>query len=59
MKGIEKKIHFWAKIGEPVKGTGESAQPIMELVDQLSLLDQGPTKGCKKKKNSPPITLHS
>ena len=50
MKGIEKKIHFWAKIGEPVKGTGESAQPIMELVDQLSLLDQGPTKGCKKKK---------
>ena len=37
VKWIEKK-GFWAKIGELVKGIGELAQLVMELVDGLSLL---------------------
>ena len=44
----QKKIGFWAKIGESVEALSKPAQPVKVLVDRFLIPGRGPVERCKK-----------
>ena len=55
-KGFEKD-RFSGPKGSTGRGYGQSAQPVGELVNQLSLSGRGPVEGCPKSSISPSSLL--